>query len=263
MSAVWDAVRYLLRRLLPFALIYFLVELMELAVLAYREFPNLTFSLPEVLTALPVWVGTSAVSCLFSLLPFMFYLLVLPRRRHGGLWDRRLALLFFFLYTAGNLFEEVSELLFWDEFTARFNFVAVDYLVYTHEVVGNIIQSYPVALFLAGITVAALGLSAFFRGSLIPRLAAPRLALRFTGALALVLCAFSLNMVNFMEWSEKADNRYLSELSKDGLYSLFHAFFSNELSYTDFYLTLPDAEATAILSPNVASDAPRARGAGL
>ena len=255
MSAVWDAVRYLLRRLLPFALIYFLVELMELAVLAYREFPNLTFSLPEVLTALPVWVGTSAVSCLFSLLPFMFYLLVLPRRRHGGLWDRRLTLLFFFLYTAGNLFEEVSELLFWDEFTARFNFVAVDYLVYTHEVVGNIIQSYPVALFLAGITVAALGLSAFFRGSLIPRLAAPRLALRFTGALALVLCAFSLNMVNFMEWSEKADNRYLSELSKDGLYSLFHAFFSNELSYTDFYLTLPDAEATAILSPHVASDA--------
>ena len=159
------------------------------------------------------------------------------------MWDRRLTLLFFFLYTAGNLFEEVSELLFWDEFTARFNFVAVDYLVYTHEVVGNIVQSYPVALFLAGITVAALGLSAFFRGSLIPRLAAPRLALRFTGALALVLCAFSLNMVNFMEWSEKADNRYLSELSKDGLYSLFHAFFSNELSYTDFYLTLPDAEA--------------------
>ena len=36
------------------------------------------------------------------------------------------------------MFEEVAELLFWDEFTSRFNFVAVDYLVYTNEVIGNI-----------------------------------------------------------------------------------------------------------------------------
>ena len=27
---------------------------------------------------------------------------------------------------------------FWDEFGVRFNFIAVDYLVYTHEVIGNI-----------------------------------------------------------------------------------------------------------------------------
>ena len=45
-------------------------------------------------------------------------------------WDRRLSILSFFLFTAGHLFEEVAELLFWDEFTSRFNFVAVDYLVY-------------------------------------------------------------------------------------------------------------------------------------
>lgn len=95
------------------------------------------------------------VSCLFSILPVLAYLLLLPRKWHGGRWDRRLSILFFFLFTAGHLFEEVAELLFWDEFTSRFNFVAVDYLVYTNEVIGNISQSYPVALFLGGITVAA------------------------------------------------------------------------------------------------------------
>lgn len=257
MRALWDGFRYLLRRLLPFGLVYVLVELMELAVLAYRESSNLTFSFSEALLSIPVWLGTTAVSGLFSLLPFLFYLLVLPRGRHGGPWDRRLTLVFFFLYTAANLFEEVSELLFWDEFTARFNFVAVDYLVYTQEVIGNITQSYPVALFMGGILVAAAGMAAFFRPMLSTDLAAPRLSLRFVGALGLVLCVSLLNTLHFMDWSERTGNRYLSELSKDGLYSLFHAFFSNELSYTDFYLTLPDGEVTAILTPKVASDARR------
>ena len=49
----------------------------------------------------------------------------------------------------------------------------------------------------------------------------------------------------------------LTELSKDGLYSLFHAFFSNELSYNDFYLMRPDADTVATLAPLMASDARR------
>ena len=38
----------------------------------------------------------------------------------------------------------VSEWFFWSEFGVRYNFIAVDYLVYTNEVVGNIMESYPV-----------------------------------------------------------------------------------------------------------------------
>ena len=155
MYAFLDAVRYLVRRLLPFIGIYFFAELTELSILALRESSNLHLSLKGFLVSFPVWVGTTMVSCLFSILPVLAYLLLLPRKWHGGRWDRRLSILFFFLFTAGHLFEEVAELLFWDEFTSRFNFVAVDYLVYTNEVIGNISQSYPVALFLGGITVAA------------------------------------------------------------------------------------------------------------
>ena len=40
-------------------------------------------------------------------------------------------------------FNLVSEYLFWDEFGVRFNFISVDYLVYSHEVIGNIKESYP------------------------------------------------------------------------------------------------------------------------
>lgn len=257
MRAFSDALRYLLRRLLPFVILCFAVEVMELSVLAFREVSNLRFSLAGLLVSFPVWLGTTTVSCLFSLLPFLLYLVILPRKRHGGRWDRRLTLVFFFLYAAGNLFEEVSELLFWDEFTARFNFVAVDYLVYTQEVIGNIMQSYPVALFMGGITLAALALTVFSRPYLGVSLAAPRAGLRVGGAALMAVCVCFLNMVNFMDLSENAGDRYLSELSKDGLYSLFHAFFSNELSYNDFYLTLPDEAVTANLAPKVASDARR------
>lgn len=134
------------------------------------------------------------VSCLFSILPVLAYLLLLPRKWHGGRWDRRLSILFFFLFTAGHLFEEVAELLFWDEFTSRFNFVAVDYLVYTNEVIGNIRQSYPVALFLGGIAVAAGVITLLARRWLSTIRTAPRLLMRFAGAALLVLCACSLNM---------------------------------------------------------------------
>ena len=48
-------------------------------------------------------------------------------------------------------FVGVAEFLFWDEFGVRFNFIAVDYLIYTVEVVGNIRESYPLPALFAGL----------------------------------------------------------------------------------------------------------------
>jgi hypothetical protein len=44
----------------------------------------------------------------------------------------------------GLFFVAACELVFWNEFSVRFNFIAVDYLVYTTEVIGNIRESYPI-----------------------------------------------------------------------------------------------------------------------
>ena len=51
------------------------------------------------------------------------------------------------------VFVGASELVFWNEFASRFNFIAVDYLVYTNEVIGNIRESYnmPLLLSLVGV----------------------------------------------------------------------------------------------------------------
>ena len=50
----------------------------------------------------------------------------------------------------------VAEWLFWDEFGTRFNFIAVDYLVYGTEVSHNMYESYPVVYLLSGIFAASL-----------------------------------------------------------------------------------------------------------
>jgi hypothetical protein len=49
----------------------------------------------------------------------------------------------------------------------RFNFIAVDFLVYTREVVGNIRESFPVSTLLGGLAVAALALVWASRGWLV------------------------------------------------------------------------------------------------
>lgn len=44
--------------------------------------------------------------------------------------------------TAFMVFVTFSEFTFWNEFASRFNFIAVDYLIYTNELIGNIRESY-------------------------------------------------------------------------------------------------------------------------
>lgn len=54
--------------------------------------------------------------------------------------------------------------------------------------------------------------------------------------------------------ADAVNNRYNSEMAKDGLYSLFSAFLKNELDYRDYYKTLPDADAAAFLAREFTAD---------
>ena len=81
--------------------------------------------------------------------------LFLPQIRPG--WSRTWLAVLTGLYTGGIILNAVSEWFFWSEFGVRYNFVAVDYLVYTNEVVGNIIESYPVVPLFAGVLLLTVG----------------------------------------------------------------------------------------------------------
>ena len=77
---------------------------------------------------------------------FAVFLLVLPNKAYTSRVFKGLCHLSFFVFLYALYFTQVAEWLFWDEFSTRFNFIAVDYLVYGTEVTHNIYESYPVAL---------------------------------------------------------------------------------------------------------------------
>lgn len=180
--------------------------------------------------------------------PCILYITVWPSRWIGTLADKAIIWFFTSLGVVILAFTFFAEVTFWEEFRSRFNFVAVDYLIYTHEVIANINESYPLPLLIGGVlAVSILVLWLFFKRKVFKNTFAgkPRIGERVL--LLMVTAAFigfySLTIRNFhAEWSP---NRYNSEISKNGIYSFFAAFRNNQMKYPEFYTAIPDAEAFA------------------
>lgn len=182
----------------------------------------------------------------FFALPYALYLLFFPKQWYGSLFDR---IATWFAYSLGLvifLFSFFAEITFWEEFKNRFNFIAVDYLIYTFEVVKNINESYPIPLLVSGIllfTVALLFITkrkgifqkTFYSESTFMEKLFPALLVFST---VLIFALFVKN-----KDAEQFENRYNNEIAKTGIYSFFSAFQNNELSFTDFYKTLTVNEA--------------------
>ncbi len=194
---------------------------------------------------------------LFSL-PGWLVLTLLPKGFFERRWGRALAHLALMGSLALLLFGAVSEQVFWEEFSVRFNFIAVDYLVYTTEVLANINESYPMPAIFAGLALGTFGLYALFvRFGWVDQWlenAADGWRKRYAmaaGWMALVVLAgWGLNQEQIPGYR----NNFNRELAKDGVWSLFAAFRNNELAYEDFYETLPVDEAFRQMRQEVAYD---------
>ena len=99
-------------------------------------------------------VGYDAAAAAWIVLPACAWAAAAPAFAPSGL-GRALGHVWYVSAVFLVLFMTVAEWLFFAEFGARFNFIAVDYLVYTTEVIGNIRQSYPVGKMLAALVVVA------------------------------------------------------------------------------------------------------------
>ncbi|MGP1665101.1 MAG: LTA synthase family protein, partial [Rhodanobacter sp.] len=178
------------------------------------------------------------------LLPFLYALplAAFTSTSRTGQWVLRgLCLLLLF----GLLFVAVSELTFWDEFGTRFNFIAVDYLIYTREVIGNIEESYPIGRWLSMLAVAAIVIVLLSRRSLRTEDDNSRFGARSLVVLGwlvmTVLSAASLNA----GMKERMGNTYVNSLAGNGIYEFFAAFRNSTLNFHRFYRSLPDAQAYA------------------
>lgn len=193
-----------------------------------------------------------AVGTLFLLL-YSVYLLVFPKRWVGSRFDKIFTYVYLTIVLLIIYFSLLAEIPFWDEFGVRFNFIAVDYLIYTYEVISNINESYPLPLIifvlvaLIVLTFVFLKKRKIFRSTFSDkRQISKRLALFSVLIPALILSLFLKN-----KQSDFSNNLVLNELGKNGTFSFFTAFKSNELDYETFYPKIDDKEAYSVLKKNL------------
>ncbi len=182
----------------------------------------------------------------FFAVPYALYLLFFPKRFYGSLVDK---LITYFGYSIGLLiflFSFFAEITFWEEFKRRFNFIAVDYLIYTKEVINNINESYPLPLLIGSIIILLGGL--FFltmkKGAfkiIFSATTSFKQKLSPTSVFIIIALIFATMVTN--KGAEFSENRYNNELAKTGIFSFFAAFRNNELSYTEFYATIDSNDA--------------------
>jgi phosphoglycerol transferase MdoB-like AlkP superfamily enzyme len=152
------------------------------------------------------------------------------------------------------LFNAVSEVFFWLEFSSRYNFIAVDYLVYTNEVLGNIQESYPLTLIVTLIMALTLVLIIVLRRKLkVP--VADRLPFIFRMSCLAGAIAIAILLAKMIppEWQYFSRNNYASELAGNGPYDFVQAFKKNELDFFTYYQTLPEKEAFQIVRKELQS----------
>ncbi|ESU27194.1 phosphoglycerol transferase [Flavobacterium limnosediminis JC2902] len=216
-----------------------------LALLSYITFGNTVLN--EYGGVVPT-IGIAFIglkTALFGLLLF------LPRYRR----QMRLALysITVFLFVLIIIQNAVSEFFFWNEFGVKYNFIAVDYLVYTNTVIGNIMESYPVVPLFTGIGLIA-GIATYRivkkSKSYLNNLPSFSEKLMITGGYA-ILSAISLFTIPALAKFEDSQNVFANELQANGVYKFYLAFMNSELDYTKFYETLPEDKAYEMLKQEI------------
>lgn len=176
-----------------------------------------------------------------ALLPLMLLISVLrlrwlgrPRVRHA-----LFALAFFVL-----VFDVFVQFFFFEEYDARYNHLALDYLMYPDEVFGNILASYNVPLFLAISAVVAAGLTWWNARQRPPVLDPWGWRDRLRGAAATgLLAALMWGLWSVAPLTAGMPTRVSGEFALNGWAELVRAFFTSHLDYEAYYAMVPADEA--------------------
>lgn len=238
----------------------FLVIFMGLrAALVLKAWRSLEAGLPVLLKILGTGLLMDLVTLSYLGIPYLVCLVLAPRRLYSSKWitpflhGAVIVSLYFLIFVA------VAEWFFFQEFSTRFNFIAVDYLIYTQEVLGNIWESYPLIPILLGILLGALGIWWPLRKAV---RASQRRSQESFGRRCLAAAPWAAAAIFFcftahLDWSRISGNNYANEIASNGMYSFVAAFGANQIDYETFYPKLEPAKAMAKLKEQLAE--PKAR----
>jgi phosphoglycerol transferase MdoB-like AlkP superfamily enzyme len=165
----------------------------------------------------------------------------------------------YFIFINIIIFSIFSEIVFFEEFNARFNFIAIDYLIYTTEVIANIAESYPMG-FLLMIILGISWLIFYFSYRKIVQIKIVNFKNRlkfFAIILAILLIEFFV--IDVTKIDKFFDNNYNKELSQNGIYQLFSAYRNNQIDYDKFYVVNDSTVAENRLRDLISKQEPSAK----
>ena len=228
---------HLLPFLTLFILLQFLIRLIFFIQVSHQIDP---FSIESILSFLIGLISDIFVFFYLSL-PLLLLIFLIPERLYQ---QQKLVFLcapFYFLFAYLLIFTLLSECFFWEEFKSRFNFIAVDYLIYTPEVLRNLRESYPLPFLLTALGVFSL----FFTILYVRYFKKEQKKLHFIPSmwirLLTVISMIGITTLSFFipvnSLTKYNKNRYLNEISKNGMAEFFSAYQNNELSYEHYYVT--------------------------
>ncbi len=223
----------------PVALVVFLVAGMSLITrlfLFFYSYKSLELNPPKVIGIFFIGLFYDLVVSSFFAVPVSLYCWLMKDSWYQKKWSRIPVFILFTIITLILLVNAGAEIAFWDEFNVRYNFIAVDYLIYTTEVIGNIRESYNMPLILSAILLIVISLLLFIRKKLF---ASQQVSMRFTkrsvyflGCMAVAAAAYFLVNNRIKNIS---NNNYVNELAGNGIYEFGAAFWNNAIDYQKFY----------------------------
>ncbi len=225
---------------------YAVISLLTRVVLSVKAQAAGQLTTAEMPRILAVGAGYDAIIAMMIAAPLVVWLVLLPERWFHRRWHRALIWSGFAITLFGLMYLGAVEYFFFDEFDSRFNFVAVEYLIYPHEVFVNIWQSYPVAQVLIATGLATVlvlwrARSTLGRGLNVVEPFPGRLPWGIAAGAVLVAAHFAININS----GRLNTNRVADELAANGIYTFFNAAINNHLDYNQFYATLDSAQAIA------------------
>nr|HNH21961.1 LTA synthase family protein [Ferruginibacter sp.] len=184
----------------------------------------------------------------FFCIPVALYCWLMKDSFYRNRWNRIPLFILFFIITLILVVNAGAEIAFWDEFNVRFNFIAVDYLIYTTEVLGNIWESYNIPLIIGAVVLVVVLLLFLVRKKLVE---SQQSSMRFKKRTVFFLCFLLFPLAGYFlvnnRFKDISSNNYINELGGNGIYEFGSAFWNNEIDYNKFYITRNDTANFAIL----------------
>ena len=148
-----------------------------------------------------------------------------------------------FIYVLLIIFNAVSEYFFYNEFGVRYNFIAVDYLIYTNEVIGNIMESYPIVpLFSIIFIITASATWFIYKKTKDTLIDLPNFKQKIVLLFSFIILA-TISVFVIPKISYEKGNTFEKEIAANGMVKFYEAFTNNTLDFFKFYPTIDESLA--------------------